>query len=137
SARARWSALSFRASWALQKATGIASGTDSDSLITGDRRFVEYPLAFDRRHSIDLAVLYGRGAGMADSRWAAAVTSSTQSGYPIDRIAAGSDDAEVEATYLPWTSTIDMRVSRELGRVPGCGSCALCITADARNILDR
>ena len=135
SMRARWSALSFRASWALQKATGVGSGTDSDSVITGDARFVEYPLAFDRRHSIDVTVFYGRAAG-AESGWSAALTSSAQSGYPIDRIAA-ADAADQSATYLPWTSTIDLRVSRELGRLPGCDACAVRVTADGRNLLDR
>lgn len=134
--RARWSALSLRASWALQKATGVASGTDSDSVITGDRRFVEYPLAFDRRHSIDIALFYGRGAG-AVSGWSAALTSSIQSGYPIDRIAAGGDGDDARQAYLPWTSTIDLRLSRELGRLPGCDGCAWRLTADGRNLLDR
>jgi hypothetical protein len=133
--RARWSALSLRASWALQKATGVASGTDSDSL-TLDHEFVEYPLAFDRRHSIDAAVFYGRAAG-AESGWSAALTSSIQSGYPIDRIAAGGGGEDLRATYLPWTSTIDLRLSRELGRVPGCVGCAWRVTADGRNLLDR
>jgi hypothetical protein len=136
SMRARWSSLSLRASWALQKATGVGSGTDSDSVITGDARFVEYPLAFDRRHAIDVAVLYGRAAG-AESGWSGALTSSTQSGYPIDRIAAGGDVADQNTTYLPWTSTIDLRFSRELGSVPGCGGCAWRLTADGRNLLDR
>lgn len=134
--RARWSSLSFRVSWALQKATGVASGTESDSVITGDARFVEYPLAFDRRHSVDVAVFYGRAAG-SESGWSAALTSSIQSGYPIDRIAAGGGESELNTTYLPWTSTIDLRFSRELGHLPGCGSCAWRVTADGRNLLDR
>lgn len=137
SMRARWSTLSLRASWALQKATGVSSGTDSDSVITGDRRFVEYPLAFDRRHSIDVAVLYGRGAG-AESPWSAALTSSVQSGYPIDRIAAAGEGADdVSVAYLPWTSTIDLRLSRDLGRLPVCGGCTWRVMADGRNLLDR
>jgi hypothetical protein len=137
SARARWSALSIRASWALQKATGVSSGTDSDSVITGDRRFVEYPLAFDRRHSIDVAIFYGRAAGTV-SPWSVALTSSVQSGYPIDRIAAGGGgEEEVRATYLPWTSTIDLRLSRDLPRLPVCGGCAWRVVADGRNLLDR
>lgn len=135
-ARARWSVLSVRASWALQKATGVSSGTDSDSVITGDRRFVEYPLAFDRRHSIDVAVFYGRAAG-TESPWSVALTSSAQSGYPIDRIAAGGGGDDVRATYLPWTSTIDLRLSRDLPRLPVCGSCAWRVVADGRNLLDR
>jgi hypothetical protein len=134
--RARWSSLALRASWALQKATGVASGTDSDSLISGDRRFIEYPLAFDRRHSIDVAAFYGRAAGNSASRWSAALTSSVQSGYPIDRIAA-SGEVEARATYLPWTSTIDLRFTRDVGRLPGCDGCAWRVTADGRNLLGR
>ena len=134
--RARWSALSVRASWALLKATGVASGTDSDSLNV-DHEFIEYPLAFDRRHSIDAAVFYGRAAG-AESGWSAALTASIQSGYPIDRIAAGGGGSEdLRATYLPWTSTVDLRLSREIGRLPGCDGCAWRLTADGRNLLDR
>jgi hypothetical protein len=136
SVRARWSALSLRASWAVQKATGVASGTDSDSVITGDQRFVEYPLAFDRRHSIDIALMYGRGAG-AESPWSAALTSSVQSGYPIDRIAAADGGSEeVSVAYLPWTSTIDLRLSRDLGQLPVC-DCTWRVMADGRNLLDR
>jgi len=137
SLRARRGAFSVRGSWALQKATGVSSGTLSDSVITGDRRFVEYPLAFDRRHSIDLAIFYGRAAGV-ESGWSVALTSSFQSGYPIDRFAAGgATDDDPSAAYLPWTSTIDLRFSRELGRIPGCGTCTWRVMADGRNLLDR
>jgi hypothetical protein len=137
SVRGRWSSLSMRASYALQKATGVASGTDSDSVITGDARFVEYPLAFDRRHSIDVAIMYGRAAGASESPWSASLTSSTQSGYPVDRLlAAESSDSRVPA-YLPWTSTIDLRASRDLGKLPVCDGCAWRITADGRNLLGR
>jgi hypothetical protein len=132
SLRGRWSSFSLRASYALQKATGVASGTESDTLISGDQRFIEYPLAFDRRHSIDVAAFYGRGAG-SDSPWSVALTSSVQSGYPIDRIAAA--DGTQPNTYLPWTSTVDLRVARELGRLPGCGGCTWRVAFDGRNLL--
>jgi hypothetical protein len=105
-------------------------------VITGDARFVEYPLAFDRRHSVDIALLYGRAAG-AESPWSGALTSSVQSGYPIDRVAAAGEDALRASAYLPWTSTIDLRLSRELGKLPGCGGCGIRFTADGRNLLDR
>jgi hypothetical protein len=136
SLRGRWSSLSMRGSYALQKAEGVASGTDSDSIITGDRRFVTYPLAFDRRHSIDVAVFYGRAAGDADNGWSAALTSSVQSGYPIDRISAGGGGEQLRETYLPWTSTIDLRLTRELGRLSVC-ACELRVSADGRNLLGR
>jgi hypothetical protein len=132
SLRGRWSSFGLRASYALQKATGVASGTESDSLISGDRQFIEYPLAFDRRHSIDVAAFYGRAAG-ASSPWSVALVSNVQSGYPIDRIAAG--DATASQTYLPWTSNVDLRLTRELGRLPGCSTCAWRVTFDGRNLL--
>ena len=136
SARGRWSDFSLRASWAVQKATGVAAGTDLDSLIVGDDRFIEYPLAFDRRHSIDLALFYGRAAG-AVSPWSAALTSNLQSGYPINRFSASGEDDQLGDTHLPWTSSIELRASRELGRLPGCDACALRITAEGRNLLGR
>jgi hypothetical protein len=132
SMRGRWSSFALRASYSLQKATGVASGTESDSLINNDGRVVEYPLAFDRRHSIDVAAFYGRAAGAA-SPWSAAVVSTVQSGYPVDRIAAG--DATATQTYLPWTSNVDLRLTRELGRLPGCGTCAWRVSFDGRNLL--
>src|SRR5690606_37273272 len=79
----------------------------------------------------------GRGAG-AESPWSAALTSSVQSGYPIDRIAAAGEGADdVSVAYLPWTSTIDLRLSRDLGRLPVCGGCTWRVMADGRNLLDR
>ncbi|CAN5765946.1 hypothetical protein BH23GEM9_BH23GEM9_35680 [soil metagenome] len=131
SLRGRWSDFGLRASYALQKATGVASGTESDSLLV-DHQFVEYPLAFDRRHSIDFAAFYGRAAG-AESPWSAAIVASAKSGYPIDRIAAA--DGTLTNTYLPWTSNMDLRLSRELGRLPGCGGCTWRVTFDGRNIV--
>jgi hypothetical protein len=134
SARGRWSDFSLRAGYALQKATGVAAGTDLDSLITGDARFVEYPLAFDRRHSIDIALFYGSAAG-AESPWSAALTATAQSGYPVDRFAAANDGNVPGSAYLPWTNTVELRASRNLGRIPGCERCSLRVTFDGRNLL--
>ncbi|HSJ09226.1 MAG TPA: TonB-dependent receptor [Longimicrobiales bacterium] len=137
SLRGRWSDLSLRLSYALQKAVGVASGFDADSVLNDDNTFTKYPLAFDRRHSIDFAAFYGRAAGNMDMGWSAALTSSLQSGYPIDRIrAGGGDDEQRGDAYLPWTSTIDLRLSRELGQLPLCG-CEWRVTADGRNLLGR
>ena len=137
SLRGRWSDLALRGSYALQKATGIASGLDSDSIVDVDRGLVEYPLAFDRRHSIDFAVMYGRAAGAFEAGWSVALTGSVQSGYPLNRYAAAGDTLVRGSAYLPWTSSIDLRVTRELGRVPGCGRCVWRVTADGRNLLGR
>ncbi len=104
SVRAQWTLVSARAGWSLQKATGVASGIDSDTLISGQRSVVELPLAFDQRHAIDVAILLGQAAGHARSRWSAALTSTTQSGYPLDRLAAAGDTVVPgKGAYLPWT----------------------------------
>jgi hypothetical protein len=135
SARGRWRSVGLRASWAWQKATGLTSGLDSDTL-NDLRNLAEYPLAFDRRHSIEGALTYGRAAGDITSGWAAALTGRIESGYPRDRYAAAGDTVLRGDAYLPWTSTLDLRVARELGRLPGCG-CAWRVSLEARNLLDR
>ncbi|MEX2610144.1 MAG: TonB-dependent receptor [Gemmatimonadota bacterium] len=133
SLRARWPGLTARAGYALQKATGVGSGTETDSLIDPDDR-VTYPLAFDRRHAVDLALFAGAAAG-GDQPWAAALTGSVQSGYPLDRLAAAREEVAVGDSYLPWTAVFDLRASRELGSLPGCGGCAWRVSADVRNLL--
>lgn len=136
--RARWSGISFRAGWALQKATGLTSGAENDSsLIGGDPARTEYPLAFDRRHSGDLSMFFGRAAG-AEKPWAASMTTTVQSGYPLLRPITGSGQATREATqYLPWTSTTDLRASWDFGSLPLCAGCSWRIVADTRNVLNR
>jgi len=135
SIRAQWRGLLLRAGYALQKATGVTSTALSDSPADSSNVRVEFPLAFDRRHSMDLAVYAGRAAGGADTRWSAALRGRVESGYPLDRrIAGGSFN---EAAYLPWTASVDARVSREVGTVPGCGRCVWRVVADGRNLLGR
>ena len=135
SARGRWRQFGLRASWAWQKATGISSGLDSDTL--NDLSIAEeYPLAFDRRHSLDAALTYGRAAGDAESGWAAALTGRLESGYPRNRYAAAGDTAIRGDAYLPWTATLDLRVARDLGQLPACG-CRWRVSLEARNLLDR
>ena len=136
--RGRLGPVVTRGGYALQKAVGVSSGASNDPLAPEGAARTEYPLAFDRRHSLDVALLYGRPAGDAESPWAAVATTTMQSGYPIDRIVAGGGGGatQLESVYLPWTSTIDVRVSRELGKVPVCGTCAWRIMAEARNLLD-
>src|SRR5690606_5198811 len=50
--RGQWSRVSVRAGYALQKAVGVTSGTDTDSTVVGDAAVIERPLAFDQRHAI-------------------------------------------------------------------------------------
>jgi hypothetical protein len=133
SMRARFGFWGFRGSYSLQKATGIASGSSTDTLVKANAQVV--PLAFDRRHSIDVIINAGRAAGVEDSPWSGSLTTTAQSGYPVSRLSIQSDTVTRGAAYLPWTATTDLRVSRELGKVPGCSSCAWRVSFDARNLL--
>lgn len=135
SARGRWADVALRAGYALQKAVGVGTGVFGDSIMSADER-VEYPLAFDRRHAVDAALLLGRSAGSEDARWAGALTATMHSGYPLDRTVEHSGVAD-RPTYLPWTTVLDLRGSRELGAPPGCASCSWRVTVDARNLLGR
>ncbi|MEO5511083.1 MAG: carboxypeptidase regulatory-like domain-containing protein [Longimicrobiales bacterium] len=132
SMRARSGFWGVRGSWSIQKATGIASGLSSDTLVKANAR--EVPLAFDRRHSIDIVINAGRAAGVEDSPWSGSMTTVTQSGYPVSRASIQNDTTTRGAAYLPWTSTTDMRITRELGKF-GCRTCAWRISFDARNLL--
>jgi outer membrane receptor protein involved in Fe transport len=121
--RARWTGVSVRAGWALQKATGVSSGLENDSIPPGDNPALnEFPLAFDRRHSGDFALFLGRGAG-AETRWSLALTANVQSGYPLlDR-------------RLPWTHSADLRASWDFARELVCDRCHWRVVFDGRNIL--
>lgn len=137
-ARARWNAVSFRAGWALQKATGLSSGDENDSTFVGnDPANTQYPLAFDRRHSGDLSMFLGRGAGL-EAAWSAVLTATVQSGYPLLRpIAGGAVGGRREATqYLPWTYSGNLRASYDFGGLPLCGGCTWRVIFDGRNILN-
>ena len=136
--RGEWAGVVLRGGYSLQKAVGVGSGTDADSLVQGDMTVVERPLAFDQRHAIDLAVLVGESAGRTAARWSGALTGAIRSGYPIDRRAAAGDTLVPESNgYLPWTATVNLRLSRDLGGVPGCERCRWRVLADARNLLGR
>jgi hypothetical protein len=136
--RARWTGVSLRAGWAVQKAKGVTSGSENDSTnIEDDPARTEYPLAFDRRHSGDISMFLGRAAG-AEKPWSASITTNVQSGYPLLRPLADGTSSGREATqYLPWTSTTDLRASWDVGHLPACGRCSWRLVFDARNILNR
>ena len=135
STRARWESLSLRLGYALQKAEGVASSPfGEDSAIDNDAT-ITFPLSFDRRHAIDVALSYGQAAGVKESPWSASMTSSIHSGYPFDRRAAAGEE-EAKATYLPWNAIVDLRVSRDIGRF-GCDACRWRVTFDGRNLLGR
>ncbi|HEX6062677.1 MAG TPA: TonB-dependent receptor, partial [Longimicrobiales bacterium] len=135
-ARGRWPGVSIRAGWALQQAKGLTSGSENDSTPVGaDPARTEYPLAFDRRHSGDLAVFVGRGAGW-EVPWSVSLTTTVQSGYPLLRQALGTGSSAREVTqYLPWTSTTDLRASWDFGQAFVCDRCHWRVVFDGRNIL--
>lgn len=138
SMRAQWRGVVARAGYALQSAKGVASGAEGDTLVAPGSARLEYPLAFDRRHSIDVALFGGRAAGDSEAQWSAALVASAQSGYPIDRYAAGGVNAEhLAQARLPWTATIDLAASHDIADMPWCGACTLRATVDARNLLGR
>jgi carboxypeptidase family protein len=145
SMRARWPGLSARASWALQKATGLTSGLDTDSARNADPAFTEYPLAFDRRHSFDLTLTTGR-AGGADKRWSGVLTANAQSGYPLLAIQDPPPSNPLlpppplvrePVRYLPWTWTADLRASWDFGVARVCSHCRWRAIADGRNIFNK
>lgn len=138
SLRGRWPLLSVRVGYTLQKATGVASTAFSDSIIGPDEARVEFPLAFDRRHSADFAIMAGAAGGL-DARWSAVLTGSLRSGYPLDRRLTGPDapPGGVLPERLPWTGVLDARVAYDIGAPPGCNACTVRLLADARNLLGR
>jgi len=135
SVRARWDNVSARFGYTLQKATGATGGNDSDSTVTVGSDILELPLAFDQRHAVDLAILAGQAAGNVDVPWSVALTGNAQSGYPLNRLAAAGDTTISAPAYLPWTASIDLRVSTDVGAPPGCDHCKWRIVADGRNLL--
>jgi hypothetical protein len=134
--RARWNLLAVRAGWALQKAMGLTAGNENDSTVAGDAARTEYPLAFDRRHSGDFSFLFGRAAGDEARAWGGSLTTTVQSGYPLQRANTGNLGRE-DTEYLPWTSVTDLRFSYGFNGLPACGNCTWRLVADGRNILNR
>jgi hypothetical protein len=135
----RWPAVRVRAGYALQSAKGVTSSAFEDPGGTITEQRSELPLAFDRRHSADLTVLAGRAVGDTSTGWGVSLTASVRSGFPLDRaIAAGeyTGIATVPAR-LPWTGLVNLRLTRELGGLPGCSRCSWRVVAYVRNLLGR
>ncbi|MFQ5889493.1 MAG: TonB-dependent receptor domain-containing protein [Gemmatimonadota bacterium] len=136
--RTRWLWGELRAGYALQRATGITSGIGNDTTTIEAGQGVEFPLAFDRRHSVDLTFLAGRAAGGSRTGWGGVLTAMVQSGFPLDRrIVTDPVEGPPALERLPWTVSLDLRVTREIGSFPGCRSCRLRLVLDGRNILGR
>ncbi|HEX9108518.1 MAG TPA: hypothetical protein VF832_14840, partial [Longimicrobiales bacterium] len=135
SLRGRWPGLTLRAGYALQKAVGFSSSSLGDTIVAATDARVTYPLAFDRRHALNLSLLAGRSAG-EERRWGFAITGTAQSGYPLDPHAVASvSGPKLPTQYLPWTGDLAGRASYELGRLPACEHCRWRITAEGRNLL--
>ncbi len=140
SMRARWPFLRLRLGYALQKAVGVVSTALDPEIEDPGATREEFPLAFDRRHSANLAVFAGRAAGEAGRRWGVALATAAKSGYPLDRQlldpereSAGRDPLP----FLPWIVQLDLRATLEVGDLPGCSDCRWRIVFDGRNLLDR
>ena len=136
SLQGRWPTVRVSAGYALQEAVGVGSGAFEviDSTAADER--IEYPLAFDRRHSANLAILIGRAAGAPNWRFGASLAGTTQSGYPLDRRLAGGttfDEVAFLPTRLPWTSFLNLRLSYDLGGLGVC-RCSWRVLLDGRNV---
>ena len=137
SVEARFPALRLRAGYALQSAKGVTSGALEDPGEGLTERRIEFPLAFDRRHSIDLILLAGHSAGAPEQKWGFTLTGFIRSGFPLGRFFEEVDvfeELEVK-DRLPWTHVFNVRLSREFGALPGCGGCSWQLVAVARNVL--
>ncbi|MDH5196730.1 MAG: TonB-dependent receptor [Gemmatimonadota bacterium] len=104
--------------YALQKAVGVVS-TAFDSTTTGGGSggTVEIPLQFDRRHSIDLNVLWPLPFGIMG-----ALGGTAASGYPVPGAAE---------ERLPWGFALAARFTR----VFALGGASVRLIAEGRNLL--
>ena len=143
--RGRWPGFGLSAGYALAKATGITSGAFEDSETLPPGTTVEWPLAFDRRHTIDAAMFLGHAAtsarvaptsgGLAESPIGLVLTARLRSGYPLTSGAPDPDAPYAEVETLPWTSVLDARFTWNFAQLPGCRGCALRLVLDAKNLL--
>ena len=138
SLQARLQGFEARAGYALQQAKGVASTAFEDPGVGLTTGRIEFPLAFDRRHSADLTLLLGQAAGYTGTKFGVALTGSVRSGFPlsrtIDQLFLTGPPEPVER--LPWQALFNLRVSYDLGRIL-CARCGWRITGDMRNILFR
>ncbi len=133
----RWPALRLAGGYALQEAVGVGSGAFEVIDSTAADRRVEFPLAFDRRHSANLAILVGRAAGAPNWRFGGSLAGTLQSGYPLDRQLAGGvivEDIQHRTARLPWTHFLNLRLSYDLGGLGVC-RCSWRVLLDTRNII--
>lgn len=143
SALARWPDVFARLGYSLQKAEGLTTGAfaDTGSVEPGEPEPV--PLAFDRRHTIDLTLLLGRAARAASkvsggSPVGGVVTARVRSGYPLFPLEALDEAGRPNSIgRLPWTALVDLGVTWDLPGLPGCERCGVRLIAEVKNVLDR
>lgn len=143
-ARGRWSGFGLRAGYAQSEATGITSGAFDDSGSIPPGTTAEFPLAFDRRHTIDAAMFLGRAAasvgipaadgGLSGSPLGLVVTARIRSGYPLNSGRPDEDAPVTEVERLPWTSVYDARFTWNFGEFPGCRGCVMRLVVDGKNL---
>jgi hypothetical protein len=146
SVRGRWSGAEIRVGYALMEATGLTSGASNDSTVVGGGSQATIPLAFDRRHTLDMALLLGRAApgaarrraegvgGLAGLPVGAAFTAKVRSGYPL-YLDTGDDLTKSDISRFPWTAAIDFSLSWDVGRLPGCRTCGIRLAFQGKNLL--
>ncbi|MDP3775165.1 MAG: TonB-dependent receptor, partial [Gemmatimonadales bacterium] len=89
----------LRLSYSFQQAKGTVSTPFDSTSATPGTRAVDVPLAFDRRHAIDLLAIWAPPEG----RWSASLSGTAGSGYPIP----GRDDGR----RLPWSVLVNGRLT--------------------------
>ncbi len=143
--RGRWPGLGVRAGYALADATGVTSGAFDDSGQVPPGTTAEYPLPFDRRHTLDAALFLGRAAssariapggdgGLAGSSLGLVVTARIRSGYPLNAGAPDENSPVLVVERLPWTSVFDARFTWDFAKLPGCRGCPLRLVVDGKNL---
>jgi outer membrane receptor protein involved in Fe transport len=143
--RGRWPGVEARLGYALMEATGLTTGAANDTTPLPPGQTREFPLAFDRRHTIDATIFLGRAAGrrgatgLAGLPVGAVVTARVRSGYPLylEEGANGQPTAPEDVERLPWTAVVDLGLSWDVTRLPGCASCGVRLVFQAKNLLGR
>lgn len=143
SATARWPDVFGRLGYSLQKAEGLTSGAFGDTSSVEPGRPEPVPLAFDRRHTIDLTLMLGRAARAASdleggSPVGAVITTRVRSGYPLYPLEPIDGQGRIDPIdRLPWTSLVDLGLTWNLPRLFGCERCGARVVLEVKNLLDR
>ena len=141
---ARWPDVFARLGYSLQKAEGLTSGAFADTGAVDPGRVEPVPLAFDRRHTVDLTVLLGRAARAASELTGglpvgAVLTTRVRSGYPLYPLEAVDEEGRPNPIgRLPWTALVDFGLTWEVPRrILGCERCGAQLVLEVKNLFDR